>query len=422
MSLNFIINNSPRGSAYIGWTPILCSLQLTDAQATAVSVAISAMATGGSGGVSFRSQKSDNPATTINLAVPADGSGIDFFMAGTSASSSDQDILITVKDAASGATLATRTIMVRIRKNANTLSTSERDRFLNAIYSFNISTGNPDYNAFLVMHNDKAYNEIHTSSPTVRRYSFLIWHRAFVLDLERRLQLIDPSVTIPYWKFDEKAPNVFSADFMGTHTATGTLQFSSGNPMAHWRVGRKVGITRVPRFNDQSGSPSSLNPPALTEDQTLKIGAQFAQFTTMEDNPHGPAHVSFSSGPINYPPTATQDPLFFLLHANVDRLWALWQKKWVRYNITQTDTYPIMGGYQPGGSQNIGDFIDDTMWPWNNVFGAPRPPSAPSHPFPPSISFTRPTPTPEVWEMIDYQGIMAGVEPNGADYDDIFYN
>jgi hypothetical protein len=54
------------------------------------------------------------------------------------------------------------------------------------------------------------------------------------------------------------------------------------------------------------------------------IGTQFARFRRMEGAPHGFAHTSFD-GPVNNPPTAPKDPLFFLLHVNVDRLWAFWE-------------------------------------------------------------------------------------------------
>ena len=42
---------------------------------------------------------------------------------------------------------------------------------------------------------------------------FLPWHRAYILDLERELQAIDPSVALPYWRFDRPAPNLFTLDF-----------------------------------------------------------------------------------------------------------------------------------------------------------------------------------------------------------------
>ena len=54
---------------------------------------------------------------------------------------------------------------------------------------------------------------------------FLPWHRAYLLDLERELQAIDPSVALPYWRFDQPAPNVFTRDFMGESDANGTVKF-----------------------------------------------------------------------------------------------------------------------------------------------------------------------------------------------------
>ncbi len=421
MNIEFLLNTSSAGSAYVGWTPQPSSLKLTVPQAQGMNVRLKCVSAAGAGSVSFRLLKGDAPLPELDAVLPGDGTAFNFFVAGATASLADQDTLINVVDAVTGAVLLSRTVMVRIRKNANELSPAERDRFLAAIYAFNISTGNPDYTAFLTMHNDKADNEIHTTSP-VTRYSFLVWHRAFVLDLERRLQKIDPSVAIPYWKFDSPAPKVFSPDFMGGVTATGTLQFNAGNPLAHWRIGKTIGITREPGFNDQTESASNAPGfPALSEDQTVRLGTTFKAFRSMENNPHGAAHASFSNGPITTRPTATQDPIFFLLHANVDRLWALWQQKLNRYTITDVQTYPIMGSFAPGKVQHIGDFVDDTMWPWNDIVTGGRPPSAPSTPFPASSSFSQPSAMPEVWEMIDYQGIEPGTAPNGADYDHILF-
>ena len=41
------------------------------------------------------------------------------------------------------------------------------------------------------------------------------WHRLYLLDLERQLQAVRPAVTLPYWQFDQAAPNLFTEDFMG---------------------------------------------------------------------------------------------------------------------------------------------------------------------------------------------------------------
>jgi len=46
------------------------------------------------------------------------------------------------------------------------------------------------------------------------RPGFLSWHRAYLLDLEPELQKINPSVTLPYWRFHDPGPNMFTADFI----------------------------------------------------------------------------------------------------------------------------------------------------------------------------------------------------------------
>ncbi|HKE99200.1 MAG TPA: tyrosinase family protein [Actinomycetes bacterium] len=96
----------------------------------------------------------------------------------------------------------------------------------------------------------------------------------------------------------------------------------------------------------------------------------------MEGDPHGVAHTSFT-GSISQISTAARDPLFFMLHANVDRLWAKWQWTSRRFEATDPNTYSREGGASDPGATRIGHNLDDTMWPWNQVTTSPRPPTAP---------------------------------------------
>ena len=99
------------------------------------------------------------------------------------------------------------------------------------------------------------------------------------------------------------------------------VQFSATNPLRFWVTDGVQGITRRPLF------PTTQAPPGLrTEAQTIAIGTTYPLFRDMEGNPHGFAHTSFG-GMIPESPTAPRDPLFFLLHCNVDRLWAKWQRQ-----------------------------------------------------------------------------------------------
>jgi tyrosinase len=133
----------------------------------------------------------------------------------------------------------------------------------------------------------------------------------------------------------------------------------------------------------------------------------------MEGDPHGNAHTSFSGeSPISAIRTAVRDPLFFMLHANVDRLWAKWQKQKHRANFKDPDAFA------PASPDRIGHHLGDTMWPWNGITGDPRPPAAPGGPFPPAAGTPAPGPTPKVQAMLDVLGVTGG-DALGFAYDDV---
>ncbi|MGN9914253.1 tyrosinase family protein [Phytohabitans sp. LJ34] len=316
--------------------------------------------------------------------------------------------------------LVSKPVMVRVRKDANTLSAGERDRFTTALATLN-DQGAGLFRDFREMHRQQvALNQAHGAP------GFLSWHRAYLLDLERELQRIDPSVTLPYWRFDRPAPNVFTVGFMGHTSPLGNVSFSATNLLRHWRTDGATGITRQPFFDVQNASA-----PVAAESATLGLGGQRPNavfdngtdsggFDDMEGNPHGWAHTSFD-GWIRSAGTAPRDPLFFLLHCNVDRLWAKWQWFNNRFDGTQPNTYFFRGSASSASATDIGHNLLDTMWPWNNVTGFPRPQNAPRTPFPAVPTATAPSATPTVGEMIDYQGFLdAGSYMNFA-YDDVPY-
>ncbi|MFN5119273.1 MAG: tyrosinase family protein [Cyanobacteriota bacterium] len=306
-------------------------------------------------------------------------------------------------------------LMVRVRKNANNLTSAERDRFLEALFHLN-QAGAGIYQDFRDVHVGPADLEEHGGP------QFLPWHRAFLLDFERELQAIDPSVSLPYWRFDEPAPRMFQADFMGatTRVAEGAnpnlVVFSSTNPLAGWATDGVPGILRSALFDTATSPAPGLsaiaNFPLLSQAQTLALGDIYAVFDGMEVTPHGAAHVSFR-GSISSVPTAVKDPLFFLLHANVDRLWALWQ--WLNRRTDPQDS----DVYTP--TNRDGRRLNDTMWPWNGVVTAPRPNFAPGGSLPPSFVTLSPGALPRIQDVIDFQGHEMPSARLGYGYDDVPY-
>jgi tyrosinase len=393
------------GRVFLTWTPVEAQARLVNPTGTA-DVPITLRSAGTFGGLRFATTRTHLGTATLALTLPVSGAPVRFFVAGEFGRPSRNlgDAMIEASGGGTLGVLGTRRVTVRVRKNAQTLSPPERDRFLAAFGTLN-GAGAGRFRDFRDMHVAAATAEEHGN------VGFLPWHRAYLLDLERELQAIDPSVTLPYWRFDRPASNVFTRQFMGVSNAVGRVEFSAGHPFTTWRTDGALGITRSPLFSTGSA------PPGLrTEADTIALGgppatAAYANFDAMEINPHGSAHTSFT-GFISRIPTAARDPLFFMLHANVDRLWAKWQ--WVRRRTSPTDAR----AFAPAVPNRVGHRLDDTMWPWNGVTTAPRPSTAPGGRFAPSRSTSAPGLSPKVRAMIDYQAVGGGA-PLGFAYDDV---
>ena len=330
MDIEFQINNSVSPAArFVTWAPSPCRIRMTNpsgATSPVVNVQITGRSAAGGGTVEFRGNAPRPFSSSLTVPVPINGGSVSFFVAGKFGSPSVNNADVRIEGRVGTALVGSVPVMVRIRKNANRLTPGERDRFLSAFAQLN-NQGAGRFTDFRDMHTQVSSPQAHGAP------GFLPWHRAYLLDLERELQAIDPSVSLPYWRFDQPAPNIFTREFLGESDALGTVRFSATNPLQFWRTDGVQGINRRPFFN------TAAAPPGLrSEAQTLALGTQYSGFRTMEGNPHGSAHVSFG-GSIASIPTAARDPLFFLLHCNVDRLWAKWQRQFGRFNPAQAASY-----------------------------------------------------------------------------------
>jgi hypothetical protein len=90
--------------------------------------------------------------------------------------------------------------------------------------------------------------------------------------------------------------------------------------------------------------------------------------SALEDCSHNNSHwyIGGNSGNMSSQGTAAQDPFFFLLHGNVDRLWAQWQRN--PWDLSRLDP---MQTYSP--SLGTDENLALTMSPWD---GSPGPPTS----------------------------------------------
>ena len=403
MNVELQINNTINSQArFLSWAPSSCRIRVTNpsgAITPTVTIRLSSTSAATGGAVVFRNGTTGAFSNTLTLTVPINGTSVPFFVAGKFGrpSSSNPDVRI---DARLGTLLVGSVkVMVRIRKNANDLTPAERDRLISAFAQLN-NQGAGRFADFRDMHTNVTSPQAHGAP------GFLPWHRAYLLDLERELQNIDPTVALPYWRFDQASPSIFTLDYFGVSNSVGTVQFSPTNPLQFWRTDGVPGINRRPFF------ATNTAPPGLrTEAQTLALGNAYPAFRTLEGNPHGSAHTSFG-GFISSIGTAARDPLFFLLHCNVDRLWAKWQRQFGRFN-------PAVAASFDGAANPVGHNLTDTMWPWNGITTPPRPPTAPGGSLAASPCVSAPGPQPRVSQSLDYQGTVNAVSRLGFDYDDV---
>lgn len=407
MNVELQINNSNQpGARFVSWAPAPCRIRVTDPAGTilpAVTIVLTGVSAPTAGAVGFRATTAGVFTNSLNLQVPTNGASVPFFMAGRFGrpSLAAGDLLIEAR--AGGTLVGSVPVMVRIRKNANRLTVPERDRFVAAFAKLN-NQGAGRFTDFRDMHVPVSLAQAHGAP------AFLPWHRAYLLDLERELQAIDPSVSLPYWRFDQAAPNLFMPDFLGASDSIGTVRFTPQNPLQFWKTDGMQGINRRPFFNT-AAAPGGL----INEAQTLALGSQYRIFRSMEGNPHGLAHTSFG-GFISDPGTAPKDPLFFLLHCNVDRLWAKWQKLVGRFDPAVAASFDS----SPAGNR-VGHNLPDTMWPWNGVTGGTRPPTAPGGALAASPCIAAPGPQPRVRDCLDYMGTLNPASHLGFSYDDVAF-
>lgn len=411
------------GRVYLTWQPVESQAWLANSSAGQVTVTLRNAGRADGGKVAFGATREGAVDAEITLTVTPGGQSATFWVAGAKASLEDGDAVIEAVTA-SGTVLATVPAMVRIRKNAEKLTIRERDRLLRA-FAWLDSQDTGYFNNIWNQHNDAMFREAH------RCPAFLPWHRAFLLDVERRLQFFDPSVSLPYWRSDQQSPKLFRADFLGASPAVSVtgpdesvfaVTIKETNPLFFW----KASHARIYRAPQPGWDPATQGAPGVIGAlAAMTLGSKYAAIRRpIEEGPHDEGHVSWL-GDLDAIETAARDPLFYMHHCNIDRIWAEWQRV---DPATRMDA-SLDDAYLPRSNDRAGYNAGDTMWPWNGVTSATdpnRPSTAPGDGLlPSSIAPPLPPPPPlergpRVQEMIDYQGRFANAHL-GFDYQDIPY-
>lgn len=469
---------------YVTWAPTYSLARLATPSSSAVNVVLTNDPSGsipGGGNVRFAAHQSPWPinttatATTLPLTLPASGAWVPFMIAGEfgSPSENDKDAVIEAHlNTSTGPIVGSKALMVRIRKDANTLTSGERDRFLFAWQKLRNALGD-NYILFQEMHRlaSTAGDEAHMQP------AFLTWHRAMLLAVERELQKHEPSVALHYWDWDAAAPNLFTQDFMGESGSGGFVAepvFSATNPLNGWDTDLPFSGGELRRnTQDHTLDPGSAMKPldhAVDPDliawtdygpTSLNPFAVNSFSDDVERASHNPAHGwPCGAGHLTNPNRSAADPLFYLLHSQIDRQWAYWQRVHTRFGVPSGSvlTFPAPQHYDNTGAYNTsgntpdpnfrqkGSYLEDGLWPWDGTTGGTpgtvewRPVNQAtssgqnipnSTPLIPMTAFPA-SPRPNLWpasstvienrHVIDYHGRFVLEDGLGFSYDDVPYN
>ncbi|MBT2399831.1 tyrosinase family protein [Streptomyces sp. ISL-100] len=255
-----------------------------------------------------------------------------------------------------------------VRKNQANLTPAEKRRFVDALLELKRSgrydTFVTTHNAFIMSDTDNGDRVGHRSP------SFLPWHRRFLIQFEQALQTVNPDVALPYWDWTvDRSPtsSLWAADFLGGTGRSRDGQVSDGAFAAtsgKWPVSVRVdgrGFLRRALGSGGQQLPTRAEVDSVlampTYDTTPWNSASDGFRNHLEGwrgvNLHNRVHVwvggQMATG------VSPNDPVFWLHHAFIDRLWAQWQAR-----------HPG-STYLPAARTPSVVSLNDVMRPWNDV-------------------------------------------------------
>ncbi|KAK9761323.1 hypothetical protein K7432_013859, partial [Basidiobolus ranarum] len=241
------------------------------------------------------------------------------------------------------------------RREVRSLSVTELQAFIKAVQDLHTGPAPTKYDELANIH-ATYFSEAHNNA------AFFPWHRKFIKDFELALQKQNPNVQLPYWDWslDSQSPaesGIFSSDFFGGNGDSSNNYCLTDGPFAGWTMNYPDVHCLKRQFDGTD--PNTIEPfysPEALKYVTSRSKSYATLHRNIESPPHGVVHVGIGGdqGDMAFA-TSTNDPLFWLHHAFIDKIWADWQ----RSNPTKSSDY---GG---NGPRNTKAALGDIMIPFN---------------------------------------------------------
>ena len=224
-------------------------------------------------------------------------------------------------------------------------------------------------------------DEIHQATHVHDGPEFIPWHRELINRMEELLRQINPKLSMHYWDWTQNPTaipnanlgggttgnlNLFTTSFMGYG---GSSSASIGEP---WLAAGFYVPGANPHRDQASDNPFdppqnvvrnvSGSPATAAQDANILAATDYAVFRNRLENVHDSMHGFVNMGGQH---TSFRDPFVFLLHSNVDRLFARWQTDPLHTNRlnpntvygTESNLNVIVGSH----TQNVNNLVE----PWS---------------------------------------------------------
>jgi tyrosinase len=254
-----------------------------------------------------------------------------------------------------------------VRKSVSAMTSTEKTAFANALRRFKTTSANGrTYNWYIDQHVAFFSRTSDTISHAHQSPSFFPWHREYLRQLEVDLQTVSgrPDLFIPYWDWTGTA-SPFTADFLGSITS-GSVSTGNFSPAWGWALHRSsIATSYLQRRLGQNTSRPAATTVSSVQARTVYDRSPWN--STVADSYRNRNEIDLHNRVHNHvgghmgTREAPNDPVFWLHHCNIDRLWWRWQE------LRGIDTYQPRTGTTSGVIDNT-----ETMRP----FAAGRTPAA----------------------------------------------
>ena len=281
---------------------------------------------------------------------------------------------------------------MKARKNVATLSAQERQDFVDAVIAVRQK---PSIRGLANRWDD--FVRIHVDAMMMANPSwghggsaFTAWHRVLLIKFEQELQTVKPSVTIPYWDWTvdrtftsppwlsdllggDGGPSSPSAALSGEVTS-GPLRHSAGN----WNITNNDAMTNddpfsraylargFTRYVNQNGVQDATQLPTAGQQSTALGRSSYSLFRQdLEVVLHNLVHRWVGGQMLLM--ASPNDPVFWMHHANIDRLWGIWM-----FGKPAADRYTAPASapsyHQPTGNMIFYDPASGLGAPWSGTY------------------------------------------------------